>query len=62
MHPEFLRGHLEGLPLAVPVDDPGHGYALSQRLAVAARRQAGSAASDCKVFSTAVDRALGVLT
>src|SRR5262245_54980908 len=33
MNPEFLRGHLEGLLLAVLVDHPGHGYALSQRLA-----------------------------
>lgn len=29
----FLRGHLEGLLLAVLTDEPGHGYALSQRLA-----------------------------
>jgi PadR family transcriptional regulator len=33
MNPDFLRGHLEGLLLAVLVDEPGHGYALSQRLA-----------------------------
>jgi len=33
VNPDFLRGHLEGLLLAVLVDDPGHGYALSQRLA-----------------------------
>jgi DNA-binding PadR family transcriptional regulator len=32
MNADFLRGHLEGLLLAVLVDDPGHGYALSQRL------------------------------
>ena len=30
---DFLRGHLESLLLAVLVDEPGHGYALSQRLA-----------------------------
>ena len=34
MNPDFLRGHLEGLLLAVLVDEPGHGYALSQRLAL----------------------------
>jgi PadR family transcriptional regulator PadR len=33
VNPDFLRGHLEGLLLAVLVDDPGHGYALGQRLA-----------------------------
>jgi PadR family transcriptional regulator, regulatory protein PadR len=33
MRPEFLRGHLEGLLLAVVAEEPGHGYALSQRLA-----------------------------
>jgi PadR family transcriptional regulator, regulatory protein PadR len=33
MNPDFLRGHLEGLLLAVLVGEPGHGYALSQRLA-----------------------------
>lgn len=33
MNADFLRGHLEGLLLAVLVDEPGHGYALSQRLA-----------------------------
>lgn len=30
----LIRGHLEGLLLAVLVEEPGHGYALSQRLAV----------------------------
>jgi len=34
MNVDFLRGHLEGLLLAVLVDEPGHGYALSQRLAM----------------------------
>jgi PadR family transcriptional regulator PadR len=34
MNADFLRGHLEGLLLAVLTDEPGHGYALSQRLAV----------------------------
>jgi len=34
MNADFLRGHLEGLLLAVLVDEPGHGYGLSQRLAV----------------------------
>jgi DNA-binding PadR family transcriptional regulator len=29
---DLIRGHLEGLLLAVLVDEPGHGYALSQRL------------------------------
>jgi DNA-binding PadR family transcriptional regulator len=29
---DFLRGHVEGLLLAVLQDDSGHGYALSQRL------------------------------
>jgi len=33
MNAGFLRGHLEGLLLAVLTDEPGHGYALSQRLA-----------------------------
>lgn len=33
MATNMMRGHLEGLLLAVLVDDPGHGYALSQRLA-----------------------------
>ncbi|MBO1756708.1 PadR family transcriptional regulator [Allobranchiibius sp. CTAmp26] len=32
MGSDLLRGHLEGLLLAVLVDAPGHGYALSQRL------------------------------
>jgi PadR family transcriptional regulator len=32
MNPDLLRGHLEGLLLAVLVNEPGHGYALSQRL------------------------------
>ncbi len=34
MNTDFLRGHLEGLLLAVLRDEPGHGYALTQRLAV----------------------------
>ncbi len=29
----LIHGHLEGLLLAVLVEEPGHGYALSQRLA-----------------------------
>lgn len=33
MRAELLRGHLEGLLLAVLADQPGHGYALTQRLA-----------------------------
>lgn len=33
MRTDFLRGHLEGLLLAVLTDEPGHGYALVQRLA-----------------------------
>jgi DNA-binding PadR family transcriptional regulator len=33
MDADFLRGHLEGLLLAVLTDEPGHGYALAQRLA-----------------------------
>jgi len=33
MASNLIRGHLEGLLLAVLVDEPGHGYALSQRLA-----------------------------
>lgn len=32
MGSDFLRGHLEGLLLAVLADEPGHGYVLSQRL------------------------------
>ncbi len=32
MRPDLLRGHLYRLLLAVLVNDPGHGYALSQRL------------------------------
>ncbi len=34
----MIRGHLKSLLLAVLVDEPGHGYALSQRLA---RRSGG---------------------
>ena len=33
MKSDFLRGHLEGLLLAVLDEAPGHGYALTQRLA-----------------------------
>ena len=33
MGTNLIRGHLEGLLLAVLVGEPGHGYALSQRLA-----------------------------
>ncbi|MGN6129731.1 MAG: PadR family transcriptional regulator [Nocardioidaceae bacterium] len=33
MASNLIRGHLEGLLLAVLTDEPGHGYALSQRLA-----------------------------
>jgi len=33
MGSNLIRGHLEGLLLAVLVERPGHGYALSQRLA-----------------------------
>jgi PadR family transcriptional regulator PadR len=33
MSVDFLRGHLEGLLLAVLSEEPGHGYALAQRLA-----------------------------
>ena len=29
---DFLRGHLEALLLTVLHDEPGHGYALAQRL------------------------------
>ncbi|MGI8679757.1 MAG: PadR family transcriptional regulator [Jatrophihabitans sp.] len=32
MRNDYLRGHLDGLLLAVLTDEPGHGYALSQRL------------------------------
>ncbi len=32
MRPDLLRGHLDRLLLAVLADEPGHGYALSQRL------------------------------
>jgi PadR family transcriptional regulator, regulatory protein PadR len=32
MRPDLLRGHLDGLLLAVLADAPGHGYELSQRL------------------------------
>ena len=33
MGTNLIRGHLDGLLLAVLVGSPGHGYALSQRLA-----------------------------
>jgi len=33
MTSDYLRGHLESLLLAVLVDQPGHGYALVQRIA-----------------------------
>lgn len=33
MRGDLLRGHLDGLLLAVLVAGPGHGYELSQRLA-----------------------------
>ena len=32
MRGDLLRGHLEGLLLAVLADAPGHGYELSQRM------------------------------
>ena len=32
MTSDFLRGHLENLLLAVLTDEPGHGYALLQRI------------------------------
>ena len=32
MRTDLLRGHLDGLLLAVLADAPGHGYELSQRL------------------------------
>src|SRR3954465_3663703 len=32
MRHDYLRGHLDGLLLAVLADSPGHGYELSQRL------------------------------
>jgi transcriptional regulator len=32
MRADLLRGHLDGLLLAVLADAPGHGYELSQRL------------------------------
>lgn len=32
MRTDLLRGHLDGLLLAVLADSPGHGYELSQRL------------------------------
>ena len=34
MGSNLLSGHLEGLLLAVLLQSPGHGYALSERLAV----------------------------
>jgi PadR family transcriptional regulator PadR len=34
MGTNLIRGHLEGLLLAVLLDDPGHGYELGQRLAL----------------------------
>lgn len=39
MRPDLLRGHLDRLLLAVLADEPGHGYALSQRLG---RRSGGT--------------------
>jgi transcriptional regulator len=41
MRPDLLRGHLDGLLLAVLADAPGHGYELSQRLT---RRSGGELA------------------
>ena len=38
MNADLLRGHLDGLLLAVLADAPGHGYELGQRLT---RRSAG---------------------
>jgi PadR family transcriptional regulator, regulatory protein PadR len=32
MNPDLLRGHLDGLLLAVLTEGPGHGYELSRRL------------------------------
>jgi len=32
MRVDVVRGHLEGLLMAVLSDDPGHGYELSRRL------------------------------
>jgi PadR family transcriptional regulator PadR len=32
MPPDLVRGHLDGLLLAILADDPGHGYELIQRL------------------------------
>lgn len=34
MTADFIRGHLEGLLLAVLVEGPGHGYVLGQRLTI----------------------------
>ncbi|MCW2783590.1 MAG: transcriptional regulator, PadR-like family [Marmoricola sp.] len=41
MGTNLIRGHLEGLLLAVLVDDPGHGYELGQRLALRSGGQLG---------------------
>jgi DNA-binding PadR family transcriptional regulator len=34
MRPDLVRGHLDGLLLAVLAEAPGHGYELIQRLAL----------------------------
>jgi PadR family transcriptional regulator, regulatory protein PadR len=39
MNPERLKGHLDGLLLAVVADGPAHGYAVITELA---RRSAGA--------------------
>jgi DNA-binding PadR family transcriptional regulator len=39
MRPETLKGHLDGLLLAVVADEPAHGYAIVERL----RRRSGGA-------------------
>src|ERR671934_1812807 len=39
MSPETLKGHLDGLLLAVVAEEPAHGYAILERL----RRRSGGA-------------------
>lgn len=41
MRADLLRGHLDGLLLAVLTEVPGHGYELSQRLTKRSRGELG---------------------
>lgn len=41
VRPDLLRGHLDGLLLALLADSPGHGYELADRLAKRSGGQLG---------------------